>query len=340
ITNPKNMIKNINGLAFPEYSEDVYPAMKGNNKLKIIMIDDSRGCSNGCNFCLHPMKSGYIQRLRNPEGVVDEMERCKKLYGISVFKFAGSNTPKKLALGIAHEITKRNLRVKYTAFANARADITVGEFEALKNSGCFGLWFGVESGNQKILDNVMNKKITIGRLLEKMLNCKKAGIYASGSVIVPAPGETEKTKEDTLKFLVRSGIDSVIVEPAIIIPGTKWDTDSEKYNIEIMDRDNFFKEEMFYKMKLLYPPDLLKPCPYFKINGKLDKEIFKEAGNFVKRLEKNGIITQITVDTALIAQYAGLGTKEFRDQSRIYFINGDHNKIKQQVSYINSKLLN
>ena len=336
---PKKTIEDLGCLPQPVYDEGVYPAMKGDQKLKLFLTDDSRGCPNSCSFCLHPEKSGRRWRTKAPGAVVDEMERISRLYGGRVFRFAGSNTPQSLARGVAEEIIKRRVHVEYVAFASSRGTCSVDEFRQLKESGCFGLWFGVESGNQELLDTVMNKRVTAGSIAEKIKACRSAGIFACGSVVMPAPFETERSREDTMRFLLDVRPDSVIVDPPVIIPGTRWEEECDRYGIKIPDRDAFIRASMFYKMKMLYPPALLKPFPYFTINGKTDAQVFLEASDFSRRLEMNGILTQVTVDTALIAKYAGVPSVAFRDRNSEYFMTGNHDAIEKEIIAINAAVM-
>ncbi|OGS17324.1 MAG: hypothetical protein A2219_03585 [Elusimicrobia bacterium RIFOXYA2_FULL_50_26] len=335
---PRREIADLNALAAPVYDEDVYPAMKGNKKLKFYLTDESRGCPNKCAFCLHPAKSGGKWRMKSATGVVNEMERIMSKHGSNVFRFAGSNTPMPLALEIAREIIRRNLNVRYIGFANSGVAVSREEFALLKRSGCFGFWFGIESGNQEMLDKVMNKKVKVEQLREKMKACKEAGIHVTGSVIVPAPGETGQSKQDTLRLLADVMPDSIIAEPPVVVPGTAWDTDAEKYNIVIPDRKKYVEHAMFYKMKLLYPPNLLPSFPYLTIDGKSMDSILQEAGAFNRDIERQGILTQVTTDTALLATYAGTTAREFRDNARQWFLSGDYEKINGMVATINENI--
>ena len=340
ITTPRKIIDDLNKLPLPIYDKEVYPAMGDNQKLKVILTDESRGCPNNCSFCLHPIKSGNKWKTKSPETAVDEMERLMSKYGINVFRFAGSNTPKLLAKGIAEEILKRKLKVEYTAFANSGNDVSMEDFQLMKDSGCFALWFGIESANQKILNEVMNKKMKTEQLRNKIKTCKSTGIYVTGSVIIPAPNETEETKKETLDFLLDTKPDSIIVEPPVPVPGTKWVTDCKKYGIEIFDEEKFLNQMMLYKIKMIYPPSLWSSFPYFKINGKTDKQIVQETSLFAQILEKYGILTQVTSDTALIAKYAGMEPREFRNRSREYFLVGNYEEIKKIIRRVNENITN
>ncbi len=190
ITTPLKRIENLDTLPYPIYDDEIYPAMKGNEKIKMIVLDESRGCNNSCYFCIHPIKSGSL-RIKTADRVVDEMVAIKKKYGIGLFRYAGSNTPIKLMGKIAQEILKRGLKIEYTAFGHTRgANLEV--FKFLKSSGCFGIFFGIESGSQKILDESINKGVKIEQIKEAILTAKEAGLFTAGSVIFPAPGKVKK----------------------------------------------------------------------------------------------------------------------------------------------------
>ncbi len=88
-------INNLNLLPEPIYDNNVYPAMSGDEKIKFIMIDESRGCPNKCYFCIHPRKSGSRWRKRDPIKVVELMKKLKKTLGVPVLRLSGSNTQKK-----------------------------------------------------------------------------------------------------------------------------------------------------------------------------------------------------------------------------------------------------
>ncbi|HAM38994.1 MAG: hypothetical protein A2474_05865 [Elusimicrobia bacterium RIFOXYC2_FULL_34_12] len=340
VTTQKKLVEDLNNLPLPVYDDDVYPAMKNNQKIKMIIMDESRGCPNNCNFCLHPMKSGNRWKIKSAESIVDEMERLVNKYDINIFKFAGSNTPQVLFIDVAKEILKRKLKIRYVAFGNTKSDTSVKEFKLMKDSGCYGLWFGIESGSQKILDEVLNKKIKVEQLKNKLINCKEAGIYTSGSIIIPAPNETVQTKQETLQLLLETKPDSIIVSPPVVIPGTIWDKNSEKFGISISERNKYLKELMLYKIKFIYPTILWNLLPYFKINEKSDKQITGESNSFAQILEKNGILTQISVDTILISEYSGLNPVQFRDKCRKLFSTGNYEEITKIITKINENIAN
>jgi p-methyltransferase len=67
-------------------------------------------------------------------------------------------------------------------------------------SGCQGVFLGIESGDQRILDN-MNKQARIEAYREGMKRLHDLGILTYTSFIVGFPGETQETLENTIKFI-------------------------------------------------------------------------------------------------------------------------------------------
>jgi len=338
ITTPIRRIENLDSLSSPVYDENVYLGMKGNQKIKMAFIDESRGCPNHCSYCIHPIKSGNRWRERTPEGLVEQMEEMNRKYGFTAFKFAGSNPPPSLKKGIANEILNRELKVTYTTFGHIRDGLDV-DFELLKKSGCYSLFFGIESGSQRILDESMNKGIRIEQITRTIKACKEAGLYVVGSVIIPAPHETEETKQESFDLLLMLRPDSVVVWFPALMLGTDWYKNSQKYGFDIPDRKSFLREAMLYKIKSFYPHSLWEPSSEYRLNSKPFKEITKETGNFIRLLEKNGILTQVTSETALIAGYARMSPKDLRDKERKYLSSGDYRNIEELVGKVNREIL-
>ena len=149
VSNPPQWEPDLDRLALPVYEPSVYRAHQGDLKIKIAMVDDSRGCPNKCFFCAHYHESGEQWRCKSPRRVVDEMEALASKFGIRYFRYAGSSTPPGLRAQIAREILRRDLKVRYCAFINTNT-VGEGDMELLKESGCFGVFFGIESINEAL----------------------------------------------------------------------------------------------------------------------------------------------------------------------------------------------
>jgi radical SAM superfamily enzyme YgiQ (UPF0313 family) len=334
-TTPMKRIADLDSLPYPVYDEEIYPAMKENGKIKMIVLDESRGCNNSCYFCMHPLKSGRL-RVKSAQRVVDEMAAIKRQYGTNVFRYAGSSTPLKLMNEIAQEILRRRLKVEYCTFGHVRG-VGPDIFKLLKSSGCFGIFMGIESGSQKILDKGMNKGVKVEQIKKAITYAKEAGLIVAGSIIFPAPGETQETEQETLNLLSETMPDSAPIQFPLIAPGTEWFKNPERFGFRF-NRDTFLKKTMDYKIKFMFPPRFWEPFPY-RVNGKKFKQYARDLEQFIKKVEKLGVTTTISDEMALLAKYAHLSHHDYRDENRLNLLTGNSENLKKQVEKINGNIL-
>ncbi|MDD5687861.1 MAG: radical SAM protein [Elusimicrobia bacterium] len=337
ITTPMKRVDDLNKLALPVYDDDVYLAMKDNQKIKIFLIDESRGCPNSCNFCIHPLKSGGRWRTVDAKKVVDRIESLIHKYGVHGFRFAGSNPPPNHRRNIASELLKRGINIVYSSYAHI-GNSTEQEYKELKKSGCCALAFGVESGSQEILSKSLNKKTKVEQIDDTIEKCRKAGIYAIASIIMPAPGETEATKNETLSRLLKIRPDSTVVFFPIITLGTEWEKNMDKFGFKINKPKEFFEKAMTYKTNTLCPPPLWPKVDDFLLDRKSFEKLAEETANFVKLLSQNNMTTQLFDQVFLVAEFSGMSPKEFGDKSHNYLHTGDRNALYKMVSEINENV--
>jgi len=331
----QRLVQDLDAEVHPVYSPSIYLAMDNNKKLKMILVDESRGCPYSCNFCIHPLKSGKIQRSRNPAKVVDFIEYLVDDGITKVFRLAGSNTPHKLKLEIADEIMNRGLDVVYTAFSDLRGKaIKPEDFKKLYASGCYSLFFGIESGSQELLDKAVNKKVKIEDIVRIIRDCNDAGVEAVGSIIYPLPGETEKTRKETEDLILNKiKLASVCFSFPGLVKGTRWGRNPEKFGIE-SEVSDLFMELMHYKIKLLFPPTLWQPLPY-KINGKRFDEYAKDAESLLNKFERAGILTNAPDEMVMIAHLIGMNPRELRDRTRRAIATGDKAEVQDLIGKMN-----
>ena len=322
----------LNQLPFPIYDEAVYPAMAGDEKAKVIVLDDSRGCPYACGFCTHPVESGSRLRTASASLLVNRMEMLGRRHGFRAFRFSGSSTPGRLMYATAREILRRRLHVVYTAFGHfATADRS--HFEVMAQSGLRALFFGLESGCQEVLDRAVGKPIRLGEIGETIEQAKRAGIFTVASMIVPLPFDSRETIEESLAYVLALRPDSIPVQLPGLLPGTPWLEQADKYGFEV-NKEEFLEEALEYKIKLLFPPAYWKPLPY-RLNGMDYREFSALTAEFVARLEGAGILTGVPDDNYLLAELAGMPVREFRDQARLWCLTGDAEAMAATVARVN-----
>jgi len=195
----------------------------------------SRGCPRDCTFCVGYRMTGRLGRFRHPLRVVDEMESALQLRFDEICIDDDLFTRnRRHVLAICEEIGRRSLKFKMYIFA--RVD-TVDRFllRKLKEAGCAMICFGLESGNQKILDKA-NKRTTVRKARQAVQLCKEEGISPLGSFILGLPGETRETMEETISFARSLEIPHGfhLLSP---FPGTTVRQRAAEYGIKILTDD-------------------------------------------------------------------------------------------------------
>jgi p-methyltransferase len=86
----------------------------------------------------------------------------------------------------------------YSFFRCSNSDAEA--FDLMQQSGCRGVFLGLESGDPRILKN-MNKAADVNKYRDGIRQLKARGIATFASVIVGFPGETRQSVENTMAFL-------------------------------------------------------------------------------------------------------------------------------------------
>lgn len=192
-----------------------------------IMMMSSLGCPYQCIFCLWPRTIvGHKFRPRDPRKVVDEIEHVIEKYGAREIYFDDDtmNVTVGHMIGIADEIIRRGVKIPW--ICEMRVDnVTKEMLRKMKKADCVKILFGVESGNQKILDNC-KKGITSEMIRETFRLCDEVGIKTHATVMFGLPGETKETIEETMCFIIELESDTIQCSIAQAYPGTAWYDDA------------------------------------------------------------------------------------------------------------------
>jgi anaerobic magnesium-protoporphyrin IX monomethyl ester cyclase len=185
-----------------------------------LIVAPIRGCPYPCSFCTAPIYYGKALRRRPIKDVVDEIEEDIRTFKVKDF-FIWADTftaDREYVKRFCREIIDRCLPISWTC--NSRVDTVDGELLALmKRAGLWMISFGVESGNNEILQST-GKNITAEQSREALSLTSQLGIRASGHFIFGLPGETEKTMEETLAFALDVPLDITQFYTAAPFPGT------------------------------------------------------------------------------------------------------------------------
>jgi len=184
----------------------------------ITTIMSTRGCPFRCEFCSNVIFGGSY-RERSAKNVVEEIEQVLKL-GYDRISFADDvfTLNKKRVLQICAAVQKRNLHFQWECLG--RVDSLDRETAvAMKQAGCFRIYFGIESGNQRILD-LMRKQITTQQARDAALIAHQAGMEVGAFFIIGYPGDTTDTILETIRFATSLPVDYLGLTLPYPLPGT------------------------------------------------------------------------------------------------------------------------
>jgi len=167
---------------------------------KALSIITSRGCPFNCQFCSVYNVTGRIWRPRSPENVVDEIEHLYEKYKVSRIVFEDDNLTlnRERMIKICSMIKERNLDIDWNTPNGIRADSLDKELlQKMIDSGCFELTLSVESGSQRVLNDVIQKRLNLEKAKKGVELCKKMGLKKVSCYFVY--GSAGETKEDIRK---------------------------------------------------------------------------------------------------------------------------------------------
>ena len=221
------------GFPIPAYD------LAGLVRLPAARIFPNRGCPNACAFCADPWR-GQVAQLPI-ERIVEEVDLLQSGYGTRYLYLGCEDLlyDEARALDIAEAIHSSFPTIRWTGQCRARPALDCEFVARLRENGCVGLEFGVESSDQAILDRV-NKNIRV----EDAENCfrvtKDHGLHTHAYWMIGLPGETRETATHTIDTMVRWGesemVDTWEFRAYIPYPGTPILDAPERYGISVLER--------------------------------------------------------------------------------------------------------
>lgn len=239
--------KDLDSLPFPDREAiDIKRYKYKIDGLEATSMITTRGCPFQCAFCCH--WPGYrMVRFRSPEKVVEEVNHVRTNYGYEAFMFWDDefNLNRKRTFKLCEAL--KPLNIKFRCFI--RADLFDRKLgEAMEGAGCVEVGCGVESGSQRILNNI-HKGTTVHQNSEARRICKELDIRFKAFLILGLPGENLESVNATREWVRRNEPDDFDVTIFTPYPGSPIWEKPELYNIRFNKdamRENFYSQS-FYK---------------------------------------------------------------------------------------------
>jgi len=163
----------------------------------------TRGCPYHCNFCSIPAIDKRV-RFRSPQFIAEEIKECVNLTGRKTIIFSDDalTIDKKFVYSLCEHIMKLPFRIIWEAQSRINY-VDRSLLKIMKRAGCQKLLFGIESGNERIRNQIIGKGITDKQIIDATRLCWQAGIEPDHYLMIGQPTETKKEILDTVNCSLR-----------------------------------------------------------------------------------------------------------------------------------------
>lgn len=226
VTQDRPLIQNLDALPFPARDllpYDFYKEARGGAVLDGIVA--TRGCPFRCRFCASSVMWGGLRR-RSVKNVLDEVEHIHRDFAVKFIRFHDDLfvSDNEWTIDFCKGMMDRGLdEISWGCYG--RVGVMSKEMlKAMKEANCQGIFYGLEFGNQRILD-LSEKGTTLQQIYNTIEMTKEAGIPAIGNFMIGYPTETKETIIDTInlarELTIDYGLDSAGFSIATPLPGTE-----------------------------------------------------------------------------------------------------------------------
>jgi len=194
--------------------------------------------------------------MRSAENIIKEIIYLKNTYGYQDFHILDDlfTCNKERVVEFCNLVIKNKLDIKWKCANGIRVNtVDLPLLKLMKKSGCYMLNYGVESGNQRIL-NLMRKGQTLQQIRNAVKMTKKAGINCGCCFMFGNLGEDTQTMNQTLEFAKELNPDIAMFSILVPYPGTDVEKIIRKEGKMFIenwdDYDNFAGQAVFEHGKL------------------------------------------------------------------------------------------
>ncbi len=213
---------NMDSLPFSEI--DAYLDFSPYRSRGVYSVQTKRGCYHKCIYCTYPMIEGRQYRFRNVKDIGEEISQALERLGNVTFEFVDStfNDPPGWAESICREIIRRKIKAKFRTMGINPAHASRELFDLMLEAGFSQIDCTPDSASREMLTN-LGKNFTLEQLQKTASLLRETDLPAMWFFIFGGPGETEKTMNETFRFIDKfiSGNDMVHLTTGLrIYPGT------------------------------------------------------------------------------------------------------------------------
>ena len=227
----REWVSDLNTIPFADYKAHRLTPVRAKT------INTCRGCVRKCDFCSEWRQMKF--RQKSAERIHQEIGRQLSDHReIKRFFFADSlvnGVPKEFEL-LCDRMIREPLGISWNGYAIVRPEMTRAVLEKTRQSGCESLFYGVESGSDR-LRRLIGKNTPDAVVASTLKNTVAAGIKTTVGCIAGHPNESENDFEQTLAFVKANagGISALTINAFIAL---ELDGEEENYGLAALTSTN------------------------------------------------------------------------------------------------------
>jgi radical SAM superfamily enzyme YgiQ (UPF0313 family) len=227
-------------------------------------VELGRGCPYLCTFCVVSYlreKLGMRQCSRKPtDRMIKELAHLKNEYDIGIFRFwdelfllVSDSQLREFA-----ELYKKFFNLPFIIETTAES-VTKDRAGILRDMGCVSVSIGIESGNDDLRNNVLNKRTPKQTYIDKFHLLNSCGINTTAYNMIGLPGETEEMIWDTIELNRACGVKTPSVGLFYPYPGTPLREYCMQNGYLEADFDDTTQEAALYTKSVLKQDHIIAP---------------------------------------------------------------------------------
>ncbi len=226
VSNPdRPLIRDLDSLPFPaRHLFDLkHYGLRTPGGQPMVTVMSSRGCPYNCSYCFKGIV-GRTYRQRSPGNIIAELRQVIDQYDVRNFYFIDDlfTIDRHRLNALTEQLVAARLDIRWQCLGRVdRVDAEV--LRKMYAAGCRRIHYGIESGNQQILDGV-GKGIKLEQVRQAVRWTQEAGIEVKGYFMLGLPGDTEETLQQTIDLATELDLDETMFSLTTPFPGTRlWD---------------------------------------------------------------------------------------------------------------------
>ncbi|RZJ35768.1 MAG: B12-binding domain-containing radical SAM protein [Flavobacterium sp.] len=222
-TAPRTKFRELDNLPLPNRAaapmEKYLQTWKENHGKSSMTISTQRGCPYTCKWCSTAVY-GQSYRRRPAILVAQEMAMLKQTYNPDTIWFVDDvfTISHKWLGAFRDAIFANDAVIPFECITRAER-LNTEILQLLRESGCYRIWIGAESGSQKIID-LMDRRVNVDTVKNIIQETNSMGIETGTFIMVGYPGETKSDIEQTIRYLKEANPTHYTITIAYPIKGT------------------------------------------------------------------------------------------------------------------------